>query len=183
LGAFKGGSTLSKLGQAGQVLSGYSQGAAQGREHEANLNLSMDQLRQRQVEADRIDAQNRAKLELDQRTTGQDLETQARRQAAWGTWLAQGPIQYNAPASVASRIPAQFTAPGPDFSQIGKDALRDAQQRLVSGSDKKFTPTPTIPSPPITPQPNESLTDKLMRYSGLVSGVLGAYGGYKPPTR
>ena len=41
--------TLAKLGTLGQVLSNYSAGAGQGREHEANLNLSQDQMRQRQV--------------------------------------------------------------------------------------------------------------------------------------
>jgi len=173
--------TLGKLGAAGQVLSGYSQGAAQGREHEAMLNLTADQLRQRQVEDERQNAINRGTLEVTQKKTGQDLETQARQQAAWGQFMQHPENPFTLPDSVKAKF-----GPGPDYSgfkPIGDEAYRAAQQRLLSGSDKQFTPQPNIPSPPLTPQPNESTLEKLMRYAGLVSGTAGALGGYKPPVR
>jgi hypothetical protein len=89
------------------------------------------------------------------------------------------------PFTLPDSVKAKF-GPGPDYSAwkpIGEEASRAAQLRLLSGSDKQFTPQPNIPSPPLTPQPNESTLDKLMRYAGLVAGVGGAVGGYKLPTR
>ena len=153
---------LKNAGNIGQVLSGYAQGAGQGRQAEASLNIANDR-----------NALERARLGLDQRTTGQNLESQARSQAAWGQF-AQNPGN----PFMTADIKAKYGA-GPDFSGysgIGADAYRDAQQRLLSGSDKQFT------LPAATPMPNESLLERLARFGGLATGLVGGYQGYRPPT-
>lgn len=176
--------TLGKLKNVGQALLGYSSGAAQGRQAEANLNLGTDTLRQRQAEQARQDALDRAKLEMDQRTTGQDLETQARQQAAWGQFVSAGPRKLNVPSEIAANM-GTFASPSPEsagqYKDMGDQAYRAAMDRLLSGSDKKFTPPPSVPTPPLTPQPNESWLEKLMRWGGTGLGVAGGFSGYQPP--
>jgi hypothetical protein len=177
-GLFSKGGTAGKLFNAGQVLSNYASGAAQGRQAEANLNLGADALRQRQAESERQDAIDRAKLEETHRVTGQNLESQARSQAAWGQF-AQNPGN----PFMSADMKAKFGSPDfSGYSGIGADAYRAAQARLLSGSDKRFTDLPTVPTPALTPQPNESRMDKIMRIAGLITGVGGSLGGYRPPT-
>jgi hypothetical protein len=163
--------TLGKLGSVGQILSGYQQGAAQGREREAGLNLQADTLRQRQVESDRQNA-------INQKTTGQDLEDQARRQAAWGEFVKAGPMKVTPPAHLASHM-GTVSGGRPDMSSLGDEAYRAAQQRLLSGSDKQF---PSMPTPALTPPPKSGWLDKLMQLGALGTGAAGALGGYRPPT-
>jgi hypothetical protein len=163
--------TLGKLGSVGQILGGYQQGAAQGREREAGLNLQADTLRQRQVESDRQNA-------INQKTTGQDLEDQARRQAAWGEFVKAGPMKVTPPAHLASHM-GTVSGGRPDMSSLGDEAYRAAQQRLLSGSDKQF---PSMPTPALTPPPKSGWLDKLMQLGALGTGAAGALGGYRPPT-
>jgi hypothetical protein len=174
------GTNASKLFNVGQVLTNYASGAAQGRQAEANLNLNSDTLRQRQAESERQDAMNRATLELGQKKTGQDLESQARAQAAWGRVMQAGPVTFSVPDNIKSHM-GSITSGLPDFSGIGEDAYRAAQQRLLSGSDKTFAPVPTVPTPSLTPQPNESWLDKLARWGGTGASLYGLSRGYTPP--
>jgi hypothetical protein len=67
-------------------------------------------------------------------------------------------------------------------NELADQAYKAAMQRLLSGSDKQFTPQPNIPSPTLTPQPNESWLDKLARWGGTGLGIAGSLGGYRPPT-
>jgi hypothetical protein len=171
--------TLAKLGGVGQILSSYAQGAGQGRQAEANLNLNADALRQRQIEDERQNAIQRGTLEVTQRKTGQDLEDQARYQAGAADFLKAGPYK------VARSDNGAYTGTAPTFehsTEIADQAYKAAMARLVSGSDKQFTPQPNIPSLPLTPQPNESWLDKLARWGGTGLGLAGAIGGYRPPT-
>jgi hypothetical protein len=171
--------TLAKLGGVGQILSSYAQGAGQGRQAEANLNLNADALRQRQIEDERQNAIARGTLEVTQRKTGQDLENQARGQAFGADLLKAGPYK------VVKGENGMWTGVTPTYehaNDIADQAYKAAMQRLLSGSDKQFTPQPNIPSLPLTPQPNESWLDKLARWGGTGLGLAGAIGGYRPPT-
>jgi hypothetical protein len=173
------GGTANKLFNAGQILTNYASGAAQGRQAEANLNLNADALRQRQIEDERQNAIQRGNLEVTQRKTGQDLEDQARYQAGAADFLKAGPYK------VARGDNGFFTGTAPTFehsNEIADQAYKAAMQRLLSGSDKQFTPQPNIPSPTLTPQPNESWLDKLARWGGTGLGIAGSLGGYRPPT-
>jgi hypothetical protein len=172
--------TLGKLGAVSQILGGYQQGAAQGRQSEAQLNLGQDTLRQRQIESARQDALDRAKLDLDQRTTGQDLENQARWQAFQADYLKAGPY------SVSRGEGGRYGPNVPVFehrNEMADQAYRAAQQRLLSGSDKQFSTPPTIPTPALTPPPKSGWLDKLMQLGALGTGAAGAWGGYQPPKR
>jgi len=146
--------TLAKLGTLGQVLTNYAGGAAQGRQAEANLNLNADALRQRQVEADRQYA-------LDRATKARQFEEDARRLATW------------------ARTVASFDN-GTDprhLKDIIDQAYQAAMQRLLSGNQLP----PNIPTPPMTPPPNESLMDRIARLSGILTGTIGAFSNYRPP--
>jgi hypothetical protein len=117
---------------------------------------------------------------MDQRKTGQNLETQARQQAAIGLYQKNGPVTITPPANIASHMGTIGNVP--DFSSIGQQAYDAAMKRLLSGSDKTFTTPPTVRTPTLTPQPNESWLDKLARWGGTGAGIAGSLGGYRPPT-
>ncbi len=169
------GTTLSRLGTAGQVLSRASEGAASGREKEANVNLLRDTLRQRQAEQERQNALDQGKLQVDQKNTGQDLESQARRQAAWGDIMAAGPRTITPPPNIAARMPTIGNSGREHDSELGQQAYRAAQERLLSGSDKQFMEQPKVPTPPLTPLPNESRADSWMGKAGTILGLISAF--------
>lgn len=176
------GTTLSALGKVSGILSGAASGAAKGRQTEAELALQSDALKQRQAEAERSNNIAAGDLQVTQAKTGQDLESQARRQAILGGLLQAGQPHYNAPANIAAHMGTTTGGGITGGADIGAQAQSAAMQRLTAGTDKsQFQAPPNVPTPGLTPQQGPSTLDQILSAAGLLTGVAGGVGSVMDP--